>query len=38
MSGEKVQAVRERAYSIWEQAGRPDGHSTDIGCEPRRNS
>jgi hypothetical protein len=29
MSGKNEQAVRERAHSIWEQEGRPDGHSTD---------
>jgi|SRR5579862_6063325 len=29
MSREKEQAIRERAYSTWEQAGRPDGYSTD---------
>jgi DUF2934 family protein len=27
MSGEREQAVRERAYSIWEEEGRPTGQS-----------
>jgi hypothetical protein len=25
MSGEREQAIRQRAYEIWEQEGRPDG-------------
>ena len=27
MSDERQQAIRERAYAIWEQEGRPDGQS-----------
>ncbi len=27
MSDEREEAIRERAYAIWEQEGRPDGKS-----------
>jgi hypothetical protein len=29
MSGERERNIRERAYAIWEQEGRPDGKSLD---------
>ena len=29
MSAERERTVRERAYAIWEQQGRPDGKSLD---------
>jgi hypothetical protein len=29
MSGERERNIRERAYAIWEQEGRPDGKSVD---------
>ena len=41
MSEQKEQAIRERAYALWEQDGRPEGRSlahwsqaeTEIGTE-----
>lgn len=41
MSEEREQAIRERAYAIWEQEGRPEGRNlanwlqaeTEIGTE-----
>ena len=29
MSGERVRNIRERAYAIWEQEGRPEGKGLD---------
>jgi hypothetical protein len=29
MPDEREQAIRERAYAIWEQEGRPDGQDLD---------
>jgi Protein of unknown function (DUF2934) len=29
MPGKREQAIRERAYAIWEQEGRPDGKDLD---------
>ena len=29
MAGERARNIRERAYAIWEQEGRPDGSSLD---------
>jgi len=30
------QAIRERAYQLWEKDGRPDGHSVDYWLEAAR--
>ena len=30
------QAIRERAYQLWENDGRPDGHSVDYWLEAAR--
>ena len=43
MSEQREQAIRERAYALWEQDGRPEGRSlahwsqaeAEIGTEPR---